>query len=81
MRARAALIEIVERTDSPDPVVIVPNEVRIEGIPLLCPAGEAVVLERTGIEGEEAVRVTLTLFARRVVIGAEPTTTTEEKKL
>jgi hypothetical protein len=68
----AALVEIIERTDDPDPKVIVPNEVRINGIRLLCPSDDVVVLKETSVNGVEAVQVTLTLYARRVVIGTEP---------
>jgi hypothetical protein len=69
---QAALIEIVERTDSPDPRVIVPNEVRINGVPLLAPADEPIVLHEVRISDGEMVRVTLTLYARRIVVGTEP---------
>lgn len=70
----AAFIEIVERTDDPDPKVIVPNEVRINGIPLLVPpfADGPIVVHEIAIGARDVVRVTLTLFARRVVIGPEP---------
>lgn len=67
-----ALIEIIERTNDPDPKVILPNEVRINGVPLLAPRDEPVIVHEMSTSAEDVVRVTLTLFARRVVIGAEP---------
>lgn len=71
-RPQAAYIEIMERTDDPDPAVIIPNEVRINGIPLLMPEGESVTVHEIGLSSNDVVKVTLTLFARRVLIDAEP---------
>jgi hypothetical protein len=74
---KAALIEIVETDHSTDdgPGVIIPNQVRINGTPLLIPAGEQIkvhsITVNDGERGEDAVCVTLTLFARRVTIAAE----------
>lgn len=78
---QAALIEIIEKDHSTDvnQGVIVPNEVRINGIPLLIPAGQQIKVhsitlnenEHGGTYGEDAACVTLTLFARRVTIAAE----------
>lgn len=68
----AAVIEIIERTDDPDPSVIVPNEIRINGTPVLAPADQPVQVHGVSISGSEVVQVTLTLFARRVTIGSEP---------
>lgn len=67
----AALIEIIERTANPDPRVIVPNEIRINGIPLLAPADDLVTVHEISTGAHDAVKVTLTLYARRVVIGHE----------
>lgn len=72
----AALIEIVEKrkTDTGESGaagILVPNEVRINGIPLLCPQQEFIVLRDLTIGGQEAVQITLTLFARRVEIKSE----------
>jgi len=68
----AAFIEIVEKTDKePAYGVIVPDEVRINGIPLLVPADHDIVVHEIDLRAHGAVMVTLTLFARRVVIGAE----------
>lgn len=75
---RAAYIEIVEKNRTTDATpggsVIVPNEVRINGIPLLMPYGEKITVHEISYNqasGEEVAQVTLTLFARRVVIAAE----------
>ena len=67
----AALIEIIERTDQPDPKVIIPNEIRINGVPLLAPADDPVTIHEVNIHGGDVVKVTLTLFARRIVVGTE----------
>lgn len=70
----AALIEIVERGPGAGSAhgVIIPNEVRVNGVPLLC-SEDPIVVHETEISSSDAVRVTLTLLARRVVIGSEPT--------
>lgn len=66
----AAVIEIVERTNDPDPKVIVPNEIRINGTPVLAPADHPV--EVHGITmGMDVVQVTLTLFAKRITVAPE----------
>jgi hypothetical protein len=75
MIAKAAVVEIVERGKSvddskPNDGVIVPNDIRINGQSILCEAGSVRVHEMD-LAGHDTVRVTLTLFARRVVIGAE----------
>lgn len=68
----AAYIEIVERTSVDDPKVIIPNEVRINGTPLLVPAGESIRIHEVEIPGHgDVVMVTMTLFARRVEIKSE----------
>lgn len=75
--AKAALIEIVEKehSTSDGPGVIIPNEVRINGIPILIPAGQHIKVHSVTLNEDErnddAVCVTLTLFARRVTIAAE----------
>lgn len=72
MKAEAADIEIIERTDQPDPLLIIPSEVRINGRPVLCPEGHDVTVHEIDLASRDAVMVTLTLFARRVTIGTEP---------
>lgn len=72
---RGAVIEIIEkrRRSSPPPGgdVIIPNEIRINGQPLLVPADSPVKVHEIEVQGNDVVLVTLTLFARRVVIAAE----------
>lgn len=68
----AAIIEIIERTDSPDPKVILPNEIRINGVPVLAPADDPVIVHEMSISSEDVVKVTLTLYAKRVTVAAEP---------
>ena len=72
MKPEACIIEIVERTNDPDPLVILPNEIRINGVPVLAPADEPVEVHGMSIAGDDIVKVTLTLFAKRVTIAAEP---------
>jgi hypothetical protein len=67
----AATIEIIERTNAPDPGVIVPNEIRINGRPVLAPADNPVIVHELAISSDDVVMVTLTLFAKRVTIGTE----------
>lgn len=80
-RPAPALIEIVERVrgTSADAAAldavagyIKPNEVRINGVPIAVPADESIQVHEIGLRADDLVRVTLTLFARRVIIGAEP---------
>lgn len=73
---QACVIEIVERVPAgadPDagPGFIVPNEIRINGTPVLAPKDYPVRVHDIQIDGTEPVQVTLTLFARRVVVQAE----------
>ena len=76
--ATAAVIEIVEKNRTTDDTtggsVIVPNEVRINGIPLLIPADQQIKVHDMTFNngrGDEFAWVTLTLFVRRVTIAAE----------
>jgi hypothetical protein len=76
---RGAVVEILERLrpgvdpDEP-PALIVPDEVRVNGVPLLVSVDGPVVERIDCGEHREpgVVRVTLTLFARRVLIDAVP---------
>jgi len=75
MHAKAAVVEIVERGKSVDDTkvggdMIVPNDIRINGQSVLCEDGSLKVHEMD-LAHTDIVRVTLTLFARRVTIGAE----------
>lgn len=71
----AAVIEIVERgrvtDDTTAGSVLVPDEVRINGTPLLASRDHPVHVHEIDMTDRDVVCVTLTLFARRVVIAAE----------
>lgn len=73
---RGAVIEIVEKGRATSDAtigesIITPNDVRINGQSLLASAEDPVVVHEISSSGDELVRVTLTLFARRIVIAAE----------
>jgi hypothetical protein len=72
-QAVGAVIEIIERGpgDGGAPGIIVPNEVRINGMPLLMPYGKSIKVHEMEFPPQDAVLVTLTVFARRVVIGVD----------
>jgi hypothetical protein len=71
----AAVIEIVEKARATDDTmggsIIIPNEVRINGVPLLMPANKPIIVHEMQITPKDAVYVTLTLLARRVTIAAD----------
>jgi hypothetical protein len=74
--ARGAVIEIVERRKTPvqDTMgddVIVPDMIRINGQELLCSADHPIKVHEVEIPHRDAVLVTLTVFARRVLIDIE----------
>jgi hypothetical protein len=74
--ARGAIIEIIERgattsDESAGRSIIVPNDVRINGQSLLTSAEDPVIVHEISARADSCVRVTLTLFARRVSIRAE----------
>lgn len=76
-RARGAVIEIIDRRRNPADgdgsafgTVIFPNEIRINGVPVLTPRDKPVIVH--DVTAEEAVMVTVTMFARRLVLAAEP---------
>ncbi|MER7053468.1 hypothetical protein [Streptomyces sp. NPDC000351] len=64
---RGADIEIID--PGGDVPILVPSKVRINGTEVLIPAGAKIHIGE--IADDEAVTVTLTMFARRVVIAAE----------
>lgn len=75
-----ALIEIFEKDATTSSTggnsVVVPNEVRINGTPLLVADKPITIHEieipsRTGVRASDMAMVTLTLYARRVTIAAE----------
>lgn len=82
-RPAPAFVEIVERGhpgyDEADPRsgYIKPNEVRINGVPLAVPRGEQIEVhgvQMNDTTGDDVLKVTLTIFARKVVLGPdEPT--------
>jgi len=63
--------QTIEEAEAQLDGMIVPRVVRLNGVPLRVPRGEAITLHETEVSGEDVVKVTLTLFARRIVIGAE----------
>lgn len=71
----AAVIEIVEKghatADTSGGSVITPNDVRINGQSLFIPRDAEITVHEITSRADELVTVTLTLFARRVVIAAE----------
>lgn len=64
---RGADIEIID--PGGDVPVLVPSKVRINGTEVLIPAGTSIRIGE--ISDDEAVTVTLTMYARRIVIAAE----------
>jgi hypothetical protein len=66
------VVEVIERTDDPHPDVILPNEIRINGRPVLAPTDEPVIVHEVSSTAQDLVRVTLTLYAKRVTFSAEP---------
>ncbi|MEU2724063.1 hypothetical protein [Streptomyces smyrnaeus] len=73
---RGAVIEIIERdhATSDDTIgdsVISPNDIRINGQSLLTSREDPVIVHEVTTRADDLVRVTLTLFARRVSIRAE----------
>jgi hypothetical protein len=73
---RGGVIEIIEKGRATSDAtigesIITPNDVRINGQSLLASADDPVVVHEVSTTGDELVRVTLTLFARRVTIAAE----------
>lgn len=75
LEAQGAVIEIIETNPLPDghPGVMKPNEIRINGIPVLVPAEGGIEIENLeyniGELSKEPLVVRLRLFARRIVIG------------
>jgi hypothetical protein len=78
-RSAPAFVEIVERVpyeklgDAIENGIIRPNEIRINGTPILCPRDEQVVeVHSMKIGGDDdLVKVTLTMWARHIRIGHE----------
>ena len=73
---RGAVIEIIEKGRATSDAtigdsIITPNDIRINGQSLLASADDPVIVHQISTAGDELVRVTLTLFARRVIIAAD----------
>jgi hypothetical protein len=72
---QAAIIEIVEKgrgtTDTASGSLILPNDVRLNGQSLLVPKDAPVIVHEMSVDDSTVAHVTLTVFARRVVIAAE----------
>lgn len=67
-----AVIEIIEKREGTNKHgTIHPNEIRINGKPVLTPRDHPVVVHEISMDGGDLVQVTLTLFAKRVTIGSE----------
>lgn len=64
---RGADIEIIDPDG--DVPVLVPSKVRINGTEVLIPAGASIRIGE--ISDDEGVTVTITMYARRIVIAAE----------
>lgn len=74
-QAQAAVIEVVEKGRATDDTrggsVIVPDDVRINGQSILIPRDAEIAVHEITSRADELTTVTLTVFARRVVIAAE----------
>jgi hypothetical protein len=69
---QGAYVEIVEKVKDESAFgIIVPNEVRINGTPLLVPDDEPITVHEVSTSAHDVVKVTLTLFARRVEFKSE----------
>lgn len=73
-KPRASVIEIVapdyQPTEDGAGSIVVPRELRINGQPVYTPRGSRIQINDFDL-GDELVTVTLTLVARRIVIGAD----------
>lgn len=73
---RAVTLEIIEREhrvsdDNPASTIIVPNDVRINGMPVYTSADEPIRVHGMDFPNREAAMVTLTLFVRKLTVAAE----------
>jgi hypothetical protein len=77
---QACTIEIIERT-TPDAMdyhehgegFLKPNAIRINGMPIHVSADHPIIVHEMDLHAGDVAKVTLTLFARLVHIGAEST--------
>jgi hypothetical protein len=81
MKPRASVVEIVASDSQPTEdgggSIVVPREVRINGVSVYTPKGTVVKIEDFAL-GESLVTVNLTLVVRRLVIGADGDLTEEQ---
>lgn len=73
---QGAVIEIIERRDSQSdqPQVLVPNEIRINGEKVMVPSGHPITIHPTEPESgvpDDMVLVTVTVMARRIIVDAD----------
>ena len=66
------VLEIVERTNQPHSHIVIPNEVRLNGHKLLQTDDEPVIVHEVSSAGQDLLRVTVTLIARRVTFDTAP---------
>lgn len=66
-RPHGADIEIIDRHGGGQ--VLIPSAVRINGVEIPIPSGSSIKID--DITDDEAVTVTITMFARRITIAAE----------
>jgi flagellar biosynthesis component FlhA len=70
-KPQGAVIEIIEKNQPNELGVVVPQEIRINGQPLLSSSEYPIKVHEIELNDGDLVLVTLTLFARRVSIGYE----------
>ncbi|WP_460307737.1 hypothetical protein, partial [Actinocorallia aurea] len=73
---RGAIIEIIQKrrgrpTGDLSEEVIVPSDVRLNGQSILTPYDSPVRIHEVTFDGGECVLVTLTVYARRILVDAE----------
>lgn len=77
MTPDAVTLEVVEQTKteptSGAATVLVPTEVRLNGVPVLCPEGHSVVVHEMNLGDNDAAYVTLTMFVKKLTISHEVT--------
>lgn len=74
---KPVVLEVVERRDQPaepgsvEEALVIPNEVRINGQPLWMDENDPIIVHEINVRAHGLIKVTLTLVARRIVIGAD----------
>ena len=69
--AQGSVLEILEHRGTDQVGVVIPIEIRLNGQALLCPPDTPVTVHEIAINDQAPVLVTLTVYARRIIIGAE----------